>query len=232
MISPAMSKLIGYLPRGLIRFLANKILYGYIEKYADIKVQGMENIKNVQEPIIFICNHLSNSDALILNKVFKEQKITFVAGVKLNDNPLTNLGMEITKTVNIKPNAADKEAISNIVNCLKSGNNMLIFPEGTRSRTGKMNEAKKGIVLIQRLSKANVVPVGLWGSEKLLPINDSDMARESFHHAEVNVNIGKPVEIEPKTRNEDRKDFEERATNSYMKGIAALLPEEYRGVYS
>ncbi len=232
MISPAMSKLIGYLPRGLIRFLANKILYGYIEKYADIKVQGMENIKNVEEPIIFICNHLSNSDALILNKVFKEQKLTFVAGVKLNDNPLTNLGMEITKTVNIKPNAADKEAISNIVNCLKSGNNMLIFPEGTRSRTGKMNEAKKGIVLIQRLSKANVVPVGLWGSEKLLPINDSDMARESFHHAEVNVNIGKPVEIEPKTRNEDRKDFEERATNSYMKGIAALLPEEYRGVYS
>lgn len=231
MISPGMSKFIGCLPKGLIIFLANKILYGYIEKYANIKVTGMENIKDIKEPMIFICNHLSNSDALILNKVFKKQKLTFVAGVKLNDNPLTNLGMEITKTINIKPNTADKEAIANIVSCLKGGNNMLIFPEGTRSRTGAMNEARKGIVLIQRLSKAKVIPVGLWGSEKLLPINEKDMAREDFHYADVYLNIGKPVEIGNKAKEEDRKDYEERATTAYMKSIAALLPEEYRGVY-
>lgn len=231
MISPAASKFIGYLPKGLVRFLSKKILYGYIDKYANIKVSGMVNIKDIKEPMIFICNHLSNSDALILNKVFREQDLTFVAGVKLSGNSLTNLGMEITKTVNIKPNTADKEAIANIVSCLKGGNNMLIFPEGTRSRTATLNEARKGIVLIQRLSKAKVIPVGLYGSEKLLPINEKDMAREDFHHADVFLNIGKPVEIEPKAKEEDRKDYEERATTSYMKSIAALLPEEYRGVY-
>ncbi|MGE5628680.1 MAG: lysophospholipid acyltransferase family protein [Solirubrobacterales bacterium] len=231
MISPAASKFIGYLPKGLVRFLSKKILYGYIDKYANIKVSGMENIQDIKEPKLFICNHLSNSDALILNKVFKEQDLTFVAGVKLSGNSLTNLGMEITKTVNIKPNTADKEAISNIVSCLKGGNNMLIFPEGTRSRTATLNEARKGIVLIQKLSKAKVIPVGLWGSEKLLPINEKDMALEDFHYADVYLNIGKPVEVAPKNRDEDRKDYEERATTAYMKSIAALLPEEYRGVY-
>jgi 1-acyl-sn-glycerol-3-phosphate acyltransferase len=230
MISPGMSKFIGYLPKGLIQFLANKILYGYIDKYANIEVVGRENLVNVKKPILFICNHLSNSDALILNRVFKDQDLTFVAGVKLSDNVLTNLGMNITKTINIKPNTADKDAISKIVNCLRAGNNMIIFPEGTRSRTGGMNEAKKGIVLIQRLSKANVIPVAIWGSEKLLPINDKDMAQEEFHYADVHLSIGKCIEVEPRSKEEDRHEYEERTMAFYMKSIAKLLPEEYRGV--
>jgi len=231
MISPGMSRLIGMLPDSLIKFLANKILYGYVKKYAKIKVNGMENLKGVKKPMLFICNHLSNSDALVLNKTFKEQDLAFVAGVKLNANVLTNLGMHITKTINIKPNAADKDAISHTVKYLKEGNNVLIFPEGTRSRDGKMNEAKKGIVLIQRLSKATVIPVGLSGTEKLLPINDNDMALEDFRYADVTVNVGKPTEIPPKGKAEDRREYDDRVLNIMMKSIARLLPESYRGVY-
>jgi 1-acyl-sn-glycerol-3-phosphate acyltransferase len=231
MISPGMSRLIGMLPDSIIKFLANKILYGYVKKYANIKVNGIENLKGVKKPMLFICNHLSNSDALVLNKTFKEQDLAFVAGVKLNANVLTNLGMHITKTINIKPNAADKDAISHTVKYLKEGNNVLIFPEGTRSRDGKMNEAKKGIVLIQRLSKATVIPVGLTGTEKLLPINDKDMALEDFRYADVTINVGKPVEIPPKGKDEDRREYDDKVLNIMMKSIAELLPESYRGVY-
>ncbi len=231
MISPGMSKLIGMLPERPLIFLANKILYGYIKKYANIKVSGKENLKGVKKPILFICNHLSNSDALVLNTVFKDQDLTFVAGVKLDDNVLTRLGMSITKTINIHPNAADKDAISNVVTCLRAGNNVLIFPEGTRSRVGSMIEAKKGIVLIQRLSKATVIPVGMSGTDKLLPINEKDMALEDFNYADVNVNIGKPLEISPREKDEDRRDYDERILNLMMKSIASLLPESYRGVY-
>ncbi len=231
MISPGMSRLIGMLPDSLIKFLANKILYGYIKKYANIKVKGWENLDGIQKPMLFICNHLSNSDALVLNTAFKEQDLAFVAGVKLTGNVLTNLGMHITKTINIKPNAADKDAISNVVKHLKAGNNVLIFPEGTRSRTGGMIEAKKGIVLIQRLSKATVIPVGMSGTDKLLPINDKDMALEDFSYADVTVNIGKPVQIPPKGKEEDRREYDDRVLSIMMKSIAELLPESYRGVY-
>jgi 1-acyl-sn-glycerol-3-phosphate acyltransferase len=219
------------LPDSLIKFLANKILYGYIKKYANIKVKGWENLNGIQKPMLFICNHLSNSDALVLNTTFKEQDLAFVAGVKLTGNVLTNLGMHITKTINIKPNAADKDAISNVVKHLKAGNNVMIFPEGTRSRTGGMTEAKKGIVLIQRLSKATVIPVGMSGTDKLLPINDKDMALEDFHCADVIVNIGKPVAIPSKGKEEDRREYDDRVLNIMMRSIAELLPESYRGVY-
>ena len=40
-----------------------------------------------------------------------------------------------------------------MVDILKSGNNLMIFPEGTRSRQGKMLEGKKGVLLVAKMSK-------------------------------------------------------------------------------
>lgn len=231
MISPRMAKIIGYLPKELVQYLSKKIVDRYLNKYADIKVVGMENLKNVNEPILFICNHLSNSDGLVLNKVFKEQDLTFVAGAKLSDNALTHIGINVTKTITIKPNTADKEAISKVVRTLKDGKNILIFPEGTRSRTGSLIKAKKGVVLIQKLSKATVIPLGIYGSEKLLPINKKDMGLEKFQYAKVTINIGKQIELPEKDEEEDKREYEDRATDFFMKKIAERLPEEYRGVY-
>jgi 1-acyl-sn-glycerol-3-phosphate acyltransferase len=231
MISPGVAKIIGYLPKGLVEALSRKIVDRYLKKYASIEINGMKNLKFASKPMIFICNHLSNSDGLILNKVFKEQDVTFIAGAKLSDNPFTNIGMNITKTITIKPNTADKDAIAKVVKTLKGGGTILIFPEGTRSRTGSMIEAKKGVVLIQKLTKATVIPLGIYGSEKLLPINEKDMGLEKFHHAKVTVNIGKPIELPKKEKEEDKRDYEERATDFLMRKIAVLLPEEYRGVY-
>lgn len=232
MISPRMTKIIGCMPKGLLRFLSRKILNGYINKYANLTVKGMENLKNIDKPIIFICNHLSNSDALIIDKVLEKQDITFIAGVKLKDNSLTKLGLEITKTIPIKPNTADKEAISNIVKTLKEGNNILIFPEGTRSRTGALIEPKKGVVLIQKLSKAIIVPLGISGTEKLLPIHEEDMALERFRCADVNLNIGHPLDLPKKNKEESKHEYEDRVMDYLMYEIANLIPEEYRGVYA
>ncbi|MEW9094393.1 MAG: lysophospholipid acyltransferase family protein [Clostridiaceae bacterium] len=231
MISPKVAKLISYLPEGVVVYIAKKILAGYLNKYADIEVEGLENLKEVEKPILFICNHLSNSDALVINEVLKDQNLTFVAGVKLSDNPLTSLGIKITKTIAIKPNTADKEAISSIVKTLKGNNNVLIFPEGTRSRVGSMIEGKKGVVLIQKLSKATIVPMAMTGTEKLLPINERDMGSEKFQHAKVKVTIGNPIEVPSRESGEDKHKYEERTLNHFMYSIAALLPEEYQGVY-
>ncbi|EET85350.1 1-acyl-sn-glycerol-3-phosphate acyltransferase family protein, partial [Clostridium carboxidivorans P7] len=67
MISPGMAKIISYLPKGLLECLCKKLIYGYVEKYANVQINGMENLKDVKRPILFICNHLSNSDALVIN---------------------------------------------------------------------------------------------------------------------------------------------------------------------
>jgi len=232
MLSKPVLGIINILPDRVVSFIAKRLLDSYINKYANIKTHGMEKIKDIKSPIIFICNHLSNADGIIMNKLLKDDNVTFVAGVKLTDNRLTKLGFFVAKTIQVHPNSADKDAISKIVSTLKQGNNIMIFPEGTRSRSGKMIEGKKGLILMAKLSKATILPMGIWGTEKLLPINASDMALEKFHHADVNISIGDPITLQVKDKDEARDEYYDRVMNEIMCGIAVLIPEQYRGVYS
>lgn len=231
-ISPKILTFLELLPTGILRIFAVKFLSGLMDKYAEINVSGAENLEGEEGPFLFIGNHLSNSDGIILWKVMKKWDPTFVAGVKLKKDALTYLGTIAVKNTPIVPNTADKAGISNIIKLIKSGENIVMFPEGTRSRVGSMIKARKGLNLIAKLSKAKLVPIGMYGSEKLLPVGkDADMNKETFHKAKVYVKIGKPFEMAKRNKGEDKKEYEERAADEAMGKIAELLPEEYRGVY-
>lgn len=232
MVFKILIKILECLPQKAAGYITNSIVNKVISKYAKINVEGYDNLKDVPRPVIFICNHLSNADGLILNKVLANEDVTFVTGVKLSNNSFTKLGVLSVKTTPIVPNSPDKEGLKKVIKILNSGNNIVVFPEGTRSRSGSMIQGKKGVLLMQRLSKASVVPIGLIGTENLLPINDEDMGKEKFQHTVVNVKIGKPIQIIDKEKNEDKEEYEERVLNSLMISIAALLPAKYRGIYA
>ncbi|EGT3616836.1 1-acyl-sn-glycerol-3-phosphate acyltransferase [Clostridium perfringens] len=220
------------LPDSMFRPIAGSLIGRCLNKYADLKVQGLDEIKKEKGPFIFIGNHLSNADGLVLDKVLrKDYDPYFIAGVKLNEEALTNIGTRLVKNIKIKPNSADRESLNKIIKAIKNGENIVIFPEGTRSRNGGMIEAKKGILLIARLAKAKIVPFGMTGTEKLMPINDENMGAEKFHHAEVNIKFGKPIELPKKDKGEEKHEYEERSLKYLMKSIANLLPESYRGIY-
>ncbi|WP_291580477.1 lysophospholipid acyltransferase family protein [Clostridium sp. UBA6640] len=225
-------RLIEKLPKSLGDKLIQSAIYRYYKKYANVKITGYENIESLEGPIIFISNHLSNADGLVLNTILEKKKPIFVAGEKLSENSFTKMGIRVVETITIKPNSADKEAIAKIIKNLKEGRNIVIFPEGTRSRTGSMIEAKKGLLLIAKMSKATIVPIGLCGTENFMPINDNDMGKESFKKADIFINIGLPVEIVEKQKDEDKNSYSNRALKELMLSIAKLIPEKYRGVYS
>ena len=224
-------KVLNVLPQSVSAKISRKYIQSKIKKYANLKVEGYENIQDLKGPILFIANHLSNADGLILNEVLEKHDPTFIAGVKLSDNDFTKKGISFVKTISIKPNSADKDAVSKIVKKLKNGENIMIFPEGTRSRTVGMIEGKKGFLLMAKLSKAQIVPLGISGTEKFLPINDTDMGGEQFSPSNVTIKIGTPIALPEKEKDEDRNLYNERALTETMKAIAALLPEKYRGVY-
>lgn len=219
------------MPKRVLSFSTNKIVDYYIKKYAHLHIEGEEHLREQKGPVIFISNHLSNSDGLILNKLLKGRNVNFVAGIKLSNNSLTSLGINIIKTIQIKPNSADKEAITKIIETIKAGESVCIFPEGTRSRTATMIEAKKGILLIAKLAKVPIVPIALWGTEKFMPIHDGDMGAEGFHEADIHIKIGAALSLPEKKQGEDKGKYEERAVFTLMRKIAAMLPEQYQGVY-
>ncbi|WP_438444033.1 lysophospholipid acyltransferase family protein [Gorillibacterium sp. sgz5001074] len=232
MISTTAAKLLQILPHSWVKSISKKMIDRYLDKYANIQLVGSENLQGIMTPTIFVCNHLSNADGLVLDKVLKEIDPTFVAGEKLSTNTVTSIGVHAIKTTNIKPNSADKEGLEKVIQLVKQGESILIFPEGTRSRSGSLAEAKKGILLIARMTGAPLVPIGLYGTEQLLPIHqDGEMQAETFHPADVHIRIGQQFELQKRAKDQDRKEYEEYTLRWIMMKIAELLPEAYRGIY-
>ncbi|MDI6618223.1 MAG: lysophospholipid acyltransferase family protein [Clostridiales bacterium] len=231
MISKKTAKIIHMFPKPLLKKVVKFILDGYIKKYADITVINKELLGSIKRPVIFISNHLSNSDGLILNKILGDGSVWYLAGVKLSHNEITKLGLDIVKTVPINPNSPDISAISKAVELLKSGQSVCIFPEGTRSRSASLIKGKRGIILIAKLCRLPIVPIGIEGTERLMPINDEDMGKERFFHADVRVTIGESFYIPERSDNENRRKYEEKTIVIVMKKIASLLSPEYRGIY-
>lgn len=231
MISKTTAKIIGILPKPVVKTIARVVLNNYIKKYANVTVINQERLKDLMRPTIFVCNHLSNSDGLVLNKVLGEGRVWFVAGAKLAKNELTKLGLDVVKTIPINPSSPDKAALSRVIKKLKSGHSVCIFPEGTRSRLGSLMHGKRGVLLIARLTGVPIVPIGIEGTEKLMPINDQDMGMEKFNHADVKVTIGSSFNVPERAKDEGKEEYDQRALHFVMAKIAELLSPEYRGVY-
>lgn len=231
MLHPLVAKLILKAPSSIMKPVSRMITDTYLNKYANIEIINEENLELIKSPVIFVSNHLSNSDGLIINRVLNKYKPHFVAGVKLAEKPISRIGFEAVNTIPIKPNSADIEALKKCIESIKEGKNIFIFPEGTRSRTGEMIEGKKGIVLIAQKCSVPIIPLGITGSEKLMPINDEDMQSEKFQSADIQVKIGKPIYISKRDKDVNKDEYNEMCLLKIMKGIAELLPEEYRGVY-
>ncbi|MFZ5945485.1 MAG: lysophospholipid acyltransferase family protein [Bacillota bacterium] len=218
--------LFAILPASIRKNLTRKLARFFLEKYAVLKINGLDNIPQGNN-VIFIANHLSNADGLILQYVLEKYKndITFLAGVKLKDELLTNLILELVPHICIHPNKPDRKAIREAIDVLNKKKSLFIFPEGTRSRTGELLKGRSGVVLIAKNTEVPIIPIGIWGTEKLLPINtEGAMSKEWFNKAEVHMEVGKPFKVQELAGEGETIDL-------MMKKIAQLLPESYRGYY-
>lgn len=224
--------LLNLLPDGIIRFLGRIFADYLLYKYVDADIHGREILaERENKPTIFISNHLSNIDGILLSRILKNNSAAFMAGIKLEKNPFTSFFLKSVNHIPITPGSPDKTAIKSALKYLKAGGSIMIFPEGTRSRTGSLTRAKKGFILLVKMAAVPVIPIALEGTEIVLPINDSDMSSEKLHRSKVRVNIGEPFTLPEKEKCPPGTDWEEICTDYAMGKIAAMLEPKYRGEY-
>ncbi|MFC1995988.1 lysophospholipid acyltransferase family protein [Chloroflexota bacterium] len=122
----------------------------------------------------------------------------------------------------------DRHLIEIALNILRSGYPLVIAPEGERSHTPGMQPALKGVAFLMDKAKVPVVPVGIIG-------NTENFLERALHgeRPQIEMRIGQPLAFPPvETLDISRREARQRQTDLVMTEIAALLPPEYRGVYS
>lgn len=228
-----LSKILNKLPDGLVKIIGDLLSRIILRKYAVAEITGRETLKEREgKPTLFIANHLSNIDGIVLNQLLKKNSISFMAGIKLGGSPLTSFFLRTVSHIPITPGSADKNAIKEAIKHLRGGGSIMIFPEGTRSRTGSLIEAKKGLVLLAKMADVPIVPIALEGTELLLPIRDDDMGGEKLQKAHIKVKVGKPFALPSKDELAGYEDWGRKCADYAMYRIAELLDTKYRGVYS
>ena len=158
---------------------------------AKITVHGKENIPK-DGGALFVSNHLSNFDFLVLLSEINDP-FAYIAKIELKKIPLANTWMDYLGCLLMDREDMRQQLkiIMEGISILKNGENLLIFPEGTRSRNGEMLPFKSGSFKLCTKARVPVVPITLIGTADVLENNNY-----KIFPANIDVYIHKPIYTE------------------------------------
>jgi 1-acyl-sn-glycerol-3-phosphate acyltransferase len=235
-----------YPPDPLARRIHHVLADRFLE--AESQVLGSEHLQAiVSTPVAIFSNHLSYADANVIDVLLERSgaaslacRLTAVAGPKVFTSRERRFSSLCFGTIKVPQSAevSSEEAVLNPRDVaraarqsidaararLRHGDALLLFGEGTRSRTGAMHAMLAGVARYLDAADAWVLPVGLTGSEALFPLGDA-----TIHPSRPALRIGQPFRADALLA---RADGDRRlAMDVIGVAIAAVLPLSYRGVY-
>jgi len=136
-----------------------------------VSVEGLENIPKDQS-VLFVSNHQSNFDIPLLLGYLKKP-IGFIAKMEITKLPIVPDWMEQMHCVFMdrSDRRQSLKAIKEGVEKLQNGHSLVIFPEGTRSKTSQVGEFKSGSFHLATKSGVPVIPVRIEGTYNILEAN-------------------------------------------------------------
>lgn len=178
----------------------DKYIYEIVQKWsanrvkdtgARVFVHGRENIPS-RGTVVFVGNHQSNFDfALLLAEL--NVPVGFIAKVELIKIPLINEWMNLINCL-FMDRGDMKQQLKTIlegIELLRNGHSLIVFPEGTRSKDGKIGEFKAGTFKLATKAKVPIVPFTIRGAADVLENN----SHYRIAPAEVHLYIHKPIDV-------------------------------------
>ena len=184
-----------------------------------------ENIPD-HDGLVFISNHQGYGDIIAMLLATEGRQISFVAKDQLSKIPLFGMWIKTIRGVFIqRVNAkAALKSIAEASDLVKQGFNMVIFPEGTRSRGGEMKPFKTGSFKLATKAKATIVPVTIHGTYDMFeargtispsssvvcfhpPVDTADLDRHALRELEGQVEATIRQKLVELTEEKNRGDF-------------------------
>ena len=196
------------------------------------RIEGLENIPSTGR-VIMASNHLSFADSMVI-PFFVPRKVVFLAkedyftgtGVKgaLIRGWFEGIGMVPVDRDDTKAALASLDIALAV---LRRGEAFGIYPEGTRSRDGRLYRGRTGVAHLALTSGAPVVPVGLTGTEHIQPVGSTLPRR-----ADVTVRFGEPLRFEGRYDGVPAGRARREVTDVVMNEIQKLSGQPFAGVYN
>ena len=158
------------LPSSSMIWLTKMFFAPILKFYLGLKIKGIEKLS--KDPRIIICNHESFIDAFAVQRLFKGDmlKNTYYFAIKKHFDKvglrfMANHGNIILMDINENL----KESLQISAEVLKEGKNLVIFPEGARTRDGKLQDFKKFFGILSKELNIPVTVLGIDGAYQSMP---------------------------------------------------------------
>jgi long-chain acyl-CoA synthetase len=157
------------------RLLQTAILFPIHRLFArPFVVEGEANLRGLESPLLFIANHTSHFDtpSILRALPYRLRQKTAVAAAADYFYASRMRGAVMTLVLNTFPFSREGAVRSSLEHCgdlADAGWSVLIYPEGTRSPTGSLDEFRSGIGLLAEQLRVPVIPIGVIGAYALMP---------------------------------------------------------------
>ena len=202
--------------------------------FARVEITGLENLPRTGA-VLIVANHISNFDAVVagawINTALRRRRIHWLGKRELFDWPVVGWAAANGGVHPVERGSADVESFRLATKILQSGYILFVFPEGTRSPTGELQEAKDGTALLAMKTAARIVPIGINNSDAVW--KKGQKLPSPFPRRTITVRVGEPFSLEDVVpAGTDRRAAKPIVTAAIMGRIAALLDPRHRGMYA
>lgn len=137
-----------------------------LHAYFGGKIYGVENVPQTGG-LVIVSNHASYFDPPIVSNCVC-RPVAYMAKEELFKIPVLAQAIKLYGAYPVSRGTADRAAIKYALEYLENGWAVGVFLEGTRTRDGRVHDPKRGAALLAAKAKVPLLPVSLWGSEKIV----------------------------------------------------------------